>query len=245
VTRREEGGVITVVDGYRHVRDGAGWAHPIVGSSEGVTVGTTRGRVRSTVLREGLFRTRVDGRARSVAAAETSVGPAAFIGRVRHVLRQADDRLDRALDAVSHADDTYFWPLTDRRSATWATGRVVLLGDAAAGFLPTAGIGAGMAIESAGVLASHLRTTTAPLVPAASEDYERAQRPRVEAAQQNSRSLARLLFHRSRLLATARDTAVRFLPMRSALGPTRAILDQAPDVRHGVTEVPAEPSDDR
>ena len=44
-------------------------------------------------------------------------------------------------------------------------GRVVLLGDAAAGFLPTAGIGAGMALESALALTKELTRTDAKDIP--------------------------------------------------------------------------------
>src|SRR5699024_8935368 len=97
------------------------------------------------------------------------------------------------------------------RAPRWTTRRTVLLGDAAAGFLPTAGIGAGMAMESAWVLATMLRsllpTAEAGLVTdvtAARPDqanrvaadelaatlarYEQEQRPRVETAQDTSRS---------------------------------------------------------
>jgi salicylate hydroxylase len=166
--------------------------------------------------------------------ADTVVGPTRFAARAWGALRRVDDRFDRALAAVVTSDDAYYWSLIDCRSATWATGRVVLLGDAAAGFLPTAGIGAGMAIESAGVLAARLNAATAGQVPTALRDYERAQRPRVEAAQANSRRLARLLFRRSPLLAAARDAAVRILPLQSALGSIRALLEQAPDQHDGM-----------
>lgn len=161
--------------------------------------------------------------------ADTVAGPAQFAAHARRSLPLADDRFERALDAVARAADAYPWSLVDCRSATWATGRVVLLGDAAAGFLPTAGIGAGMAMESAGVLAANLHSTSTDQVPATLHDYERAQRPRVEAAQENSRRLARLLFRRSTVLAAARDAAVRILPLQATLGPIRMLLEQAPD----------------
>lgn len=63
-------------------------------------------------------------------------------------------------------DETLFlWPMTDVRSLRWVRGRVALVGDAAASFLPTAGIGASMALESAAVLADELslhEPTTSP-----------------------------------------------------------------------------------
>jgi 2-polyprenyl-6-methoxyphenol hydroxylase-like FAD-dependent oxidoreductase len=165
--------------------------------------------------------------------ADTVIGPTRFAARAWGALRRVDDRFDRARAAVVSSDNAYYWSLNDCRSATWATGRVVLLGDAAAGFLPTAGIGAGMAMESAGVLAARLHAATADQVPIVLRDYEREQRPRVEAAQANSRRLARLLFRRSPLLAAARDAAVRILPLQATLGPIRALLEQAPTQHDG------------
>ncbi|HWU74880.1 MAG TPA: FAD-dependent monooxygenase, partial [Rhodanobacter sp.] len=107
--------------------------------------------------------------------------------------------------------------------------RTVLLGDAAAGFLPTAGIGAGMAMESAGVLARRLLAADRAGVAAVLHDYETAQRPRVEAAQDNSRALMKYMFRRSRVLAAARDVAARLVSLKLVLGPIRKLLESAPD----------------
>ncbi|MEZ4331226.1 MAG: FAD-dependent monooxygenase [Myxococcota bacterium] len=66
-------------------------------------------------------------------------------------------RVDAWLGAVPDDDAAlFFWRLTDVRAADWTRGRVALLGDAAAASLPTAGIGASMAMESAAVLADEL-----------------------------------------------------------------------------------------
>jgi 2-polyprenyl-6-methoxyphenol hydroxylase-like FAD-dependent oxidoreductase len=56
-------------------------------------------------------------------------------------------------------EELFFWKLADQRAPSWVKGRVVLLGDAAGAFLPTAGIGASMAMESAAVLADELSRT--------------------------------------------------------------------------------------
>ena len=160
---------------------------------------------------------------------ETAAGPAAFVERVRAGLRTVGPRHERALAAVAAATDPYYWPMTDRRSPAWTRGRVVLLGDAAAGFMPTAGIGAGMAMESAWVLARLLRRTSRESVEVALRAYERAQRPRIEAAQDNSRALARMMFRRGRLLAVARELAVRLVSVRMALRPIRRLLESRPD----------------
>lgn len=162
---------------------------------------------------------------------ETAAGPAAFVAGVRRRLRHVDTRLDSALTAVTDADSPYYWSLTDCRVDAWAHDRVVLVGDAAVGFLPTAGIGACMAMESVWALGARLRTTTPDRVASTLTDFERAQRPRVEAAQDNSRGLARLMFHRSRALAKVRDVAARVVPMQTALRPIRKLLRTAPTAR--------------
>lgn len=161
---------------------------------------------------------------------DTRAGPQAFVEHIRGQLRCVDERMRRALAAVAqpHAQP-YFWPLTDCRSVPWTVGRTVLLGDAAAGFLPTAGIGAGMAMESAGVLAKRLLAADRAGVAAVLHDYETAQRPRVEAAQDNSRALMKYMFRRSRVLAAARDVAARLVSLKLVLGPIRKLLDSAPD----------------
>jgi 2-polyprenyl-6-methoxyphenol hydroxylase-like FAD-dependent oxidoreductase len=161
--------------------------------------------------------------------ADTAVGPARFVEQLRRRLTDVSPRVDRALAAVVDDPDPYYWSLTDCRADAWTTGHTVLVGDAAAGFLPTAGIGAGMAIESAWVLTRMLRHTDRPGLRRLLEAYETAQRPRVEAAQDNSRLLARLMFHRSRALAVLRDLAMRVVSVESALKPIQRLLAEQPD----------------
>lgn len=194
----------------------------------------------------------------------TAAGPHAFVARIRQRLTTIDPRVEQVLQALLADPDPYFWPLKDVRASRWTTTRTVLLGDAAAGFLPTAGVGAGMAIESAWVLARMLRTmlptaepgrtgsvTSAALSQAdrvAAADlaavlaaYEKTQRPRVETAQDTSRSLARLMFSESRILATLRDVAFRVLTVERAIRPIIDLLDHPPHpevVRSGVHHGP-------
>ncbi len=156
-------------------------------------------------------------------------GPRAFSDSVRARLTTVAPRVDRALRAVAAEPDPYYWPLNDGRAARWTTARTVLLGDAAAGFLPTAGIGAGMAMESAWVLARMLQHAPAVGLAEILGRYEAAQRPRVEAAQGNSRQLARYMFHRSRVLAVIRETAMRMLSVEVVLKPIRRLLQSPPD----------------
>lgn len=160
--------------------------------------------------------------------ADTRVGPERFVARIRGELTTRGGRVDHVLDAVARCPDAYYWPLTDCRSRQWAAGRVVLLGDAAAGFLPTAGIGAGTAMESAWVLAGTLRDVGRRDIPQALRAYERTQRPRVEAAHNTSRRLARLMFRRSRALATVRDAVISLASIEAAVRPIKKLLSNRP-----------------
>ncbi|PFG31703.1 FAD-dependent oxidoreductase [Paramicrobacterium agarici] len=157
---------------------------------------------------------------------DTAVGPVAFVDSIRSRLTSHTPRLERVLDAVTAAEDPFYWVLDDVRARPWASGRTVLLGDAAAGFLPTAGIGAGMAMESAWVLTGVLADAVSTDVGAALTAYEAEQRPRVESAQSNSRQLARLMFRRSTLLAHVRNIAMRLMTIEAALGPIKKLLQK-------------------
>jgi 2-polyprenyl-6-methoxyphenol hydroxylase-like FAD-dependent oxidoreductase len=163
-----------------------------------------------------------------VPRSEERAGLAAFAARVRREVPGAGTRMDRVLGEIGDGREHYFWSLLDRRSAVWSVGRVGLLGDAAAGFLPTAGIGAGMAIEAAGVLAEHLKDCARGQVASALKEYERVEKPRVEAAQQNSRQLARLMFNTGKTATVLRDAATRFVPLGAALRPIRRLLESGP-----------------
>lgn len=159
---------------------------------------------------------------------DTRNGPAAFIRTIGERITTTSPRTTDALTRIRDTTTSYFWPLYDKRSTTWRSKRFILLGDAAAGFLPTAGIGACMAIESAHVLSKHLSAANPRNLHRHLADYERHQRPRVEAAQDNSRTLARLMFNHSRTMAVARDIAARWVPINTALRPIRGLLETPP-----------------
>ena len=161
--------------------------------------------------------------------ADTADGPAPFVTGMRRRLKTVNPRLDNALTAVVDDPKPYYWSLVDRRAPTWTTEHTVLVGDAAAGFLPTAGIGAGMAMESAWVLGRMLRHADRAELADLLRAYERTQRPRVEAAQDNSRQLANLMFRRSRSLAVLRDLAMRMMSVQAAIRPIQRLLQNQPD----------------
>ncbi|WP_378729934.1 FAD-dependent oxidoreductase [Nocardia brasiliensis] len=161
--------------------------------------------------------------------ADTDAGPGPFVNQVRRRLTTIDPRVERALQAVLDDPGRYYWPLTDCRAPAWTTGRSVLLGDAAAGFLPTAGLGAGMALESAWVLSRMLRRARPDTIEPLLRAYQYTQRPRVEAAQNTSRRLARIMFRRSRTIALLRDVALRATSVEVALKPIQRLIDDRPD----------------
>lgn len=156
-------------------------------------------------------------------------GTAAFAGMVRSRVGDLGPRLDAALDAVASADEPYLWSLDDARVSRWVLPGGALIGDAAAGFLPTAGIGAGMAMESAwmlGRMLTHADRSTMRTVLAA---WEKVQRPRVESAQTNSRLLAKLMFRRGKISAWLRESVMRVMSVRAALGPILRLVADRPD----------------
>lgn len=107
-------------------------------------------------------------------------------------------------DEIWH-DDFY-----DLRLDEWTKGRVVLIGDAAHAPLPTAGVGASMAMESAAVLADELTRTDSEFVHLALDHYVTRRRDRVDHVQDKSRQLGTFaLFDHSSLLAVLRDQAVK------------------------------------
>ena len=136
--------------------------------------------------------------------------------RLRAHLAGMGERVDAILDALPGDDaDLFFWRLRDVRAASWRIGRVVLLGDAAAGFLPTAGIGASMAMESAAVLADELTRADAATVGHALDFFVARRRERVESIQDDSRKLARMVFVESRTIAAIRNVLTRFYSVES------------------------------
>ena len=102
--------------------------------------------------------------------------------------------------------------MSDVRSDRWVDGRVVLCGDAATGFLPTAGVGASNAMRAAAALADELSRADAATVPLALELYEKRCRHVIEANQAESRRLARAMFLDRRGLGWFRDRVAQLIP---------------------------------
>lgn len=136
----------------------------------------------------------------------------------------------RAADvAASFPDETkglYYWNLEDQRAERWTHGRVALLGDAACSFLPAAGVGASMAMESAAVLADELSRTDAKFLPNALALYEKRRKHRAEAAQKEARKLAAWLTTESSAMAWTRDQFMKAASIDSLVGSIRKSLSE-------------------
>jgi FAD-dependent urate hydroxylase len=129
-------------------------------------------------------------------------------------------------DLKPDSPDPFFWDFHDCRSAVWRKGRIVLLGDAATGFIPTAGVGATMAMESAAALNDELSRTDARRVEQALDLYEKRHRKRVEAAQESSRQIGRMMFVNSPLLAWGRDRLLNFYTIEELVRAIAKLADE-------------------
>ena len=111
----------------------------------------------------------------------------------------------------------FYWPLKDVQCQHWFRKQVVLVGDAVIGFLPTAGIGASMAMESAAVLAEELARTDKQHLEWALQLYEKRRQQRVLAVQRDSRRLAQYMLVKSPLLVALRNQLLRYYPVKSLM----------------------------
>jgi 2-polyprenyl-6-methoxyphenol hydroxylase-like FAD-dependent oxidoreductase len=82
-----------------------------------------------------------------------------------------------------------------------------------------------MAMHSAAALSDELSRTDAAHVTHALKLYVRRQRPAVDAAQRNSRQLARLMMLNSRPTAWLRDRVLRFYSLKQLLKEIRGVME--------------------
>jgi 2-polyprenyl-6-methoxyphenol hydroxylase-like FAD-dependent oxidoreductase len=131
--------------------------------------------------------------------------------KVREYLGVMGPKVADLVEAIpDDLGELFWWRLSDYRCEQWVSGRVALLGDAACAFLPTAGVGASMALESAAVLNDELSRTDAKFLPAALDHYERRRKRRAEAFQDDSRKLGSMMMLDSAPMAWGRDQLLHF-----------------------------------
>ncbi|MFI9402385.1 FAD-dependent oxidoreductase [Nocardia sp. NPDC052316] len=146
------------------------------------------------------------------AAALPAAGAPATPKQLRHRLDGVAGPMNWMIDALADIDEVGSFDLDDLRMPHWQFGRVVLLGDAAAAFLPTAGVGASMAMESALVLAEELSKADAAQAPDALRHYVQRRRTRVDAVQNRSRWLIPVMLRRSGFGTAVRNALLRAMP---------------------------------
>ncbi|MBI1387060.1 MAG: NAD(P)-binding protein [bacterium] len=135
-------------------------------------------------------------------------------------------RIQAILDAIKDEQAPFFWDFHDCHTQRWVKGRVVLLGDAAVGFLPTAGIGASMAMESAAVLNDELSRTDARFIEKALRLFEKRHRKRAESAQRTSRRLGNIMTVKSAPLVWARNQMLRWYTLKMLISGIAKIMDE-------------------
>ncbi|MEQ8789210.1 MAG: NAD(P)/FAD-dependent oxidoreductase [Pirellulaceae bacterium] len=132
------------------------------------------------------------------------------VARMREAFGMLGGAAPRILAAVAEDDEVFYTEYADIRMPTWHEGRVVLLGDAGSALLPTAGVGASMAMESAAVLADELSRADARTIPHALALFEKRRHGRVDKVQADSRTLAKMMFIESTPLSFGRDVLMKF-----------------------------------
>ena len=138
----------------------------------------------------------------------------------------SDEIVQPLLRALEQRPAPFYWDLHDYRAAVWQVGRVVLVGDAACGFLPTAGIGATMALNGAAVLADELSRVDATYVCNGLKLYVERQKVRTEAAQSKSRQLGELMFVHDKPAAWGRDHLMHFYTPHEFAHDTTKLMEQ-------------------
>ncbi|WP_432798018.1 FAD-dependent oxidoreductase [Poriferisphaera sp. WC338] len=121
---------------------------------------------------------------------------------------------DAMADMPGDDEHAVYWRLADCVHKKWHTKRVVLVGDAAAGIMPTAGAGASIAMESAAVLADELLRVDEGCVERALRLYEKRRRKKVMAMVRQSRKLARMMVKTSKWAMRKRFLFIRYMPSR-------------------------------
>lgn len=142
------------------------------------------------------------------------LGQQKFIKKIQDDILPEYQSLHKALNILAANDHPYYWEFHDVKTNKWFKQNVVLLGDAACGFLPTAGVGASMAMDSASALIDELSRSDSEHLEYSLKLFETRQKKRVESAQTDSRTLAKIMFVKSKLVSSIRDYSIRFYTLK-------------------------------
>jgi 2-polyprenyl-6-methoxyphenol hydroxylase-like FAD-dependent oxidoreductase len=145
------------------------------------------------------------------AEAMSAAEPHDLAGRkavLRDIFADGGWECDRILAAMDGVDDLYFDRVSQIRMDRWSSGRVALIGDAAACASLLAGEGTGLAMVEAYVLAGELHRAGAD-VSAALSRYEERLRPFIAAKQEAARKFAGAFAPKTELGIAVRNLATR------------------------------------
>ncbi|MEV5892793.1 FAD-dependent monooxygenase [Nonomuraea fuscirosea] len=136
------------------------------------------------------------------------------VGRQRELLAAAYEGVGweagELIRRMWRAEDFYFDSISQVRMESWSRGRVVLLGDAAACPSPLSGMGTGLAVVSAYVLAGEL--AAAPDHRTAFAAYEREVRDYAEGCRRSAEGVAGFMVPENRFMAWFVNQNHRLLP---------------------------------
>jgi 2-polyprenyl-6-methoxyphenol hydroxylase-like FAD-dependent oxidoreductase len=151
--------------------------------------------------------------------------PAERPEKLRKAFAGVGGLVPQVIDQLPRGEEIWHDDFDDVRLPRWSRGRVLLIGDASAAILPTAGIGASMAMESAAALADELSRADAASIDLTIRLFVKRRRKRVDSVQTASRRLLRLSLLRSRALTAVRNRMVPWFSDKQLLGSLVRVLE--------------------
>lgn len=116
------------------------------------------------------------------------------IATIREAFKDFEGMPEHFLSKISNPDEIFHIDFFDIKTPEWVNKRVVMIGDAAHAVLPTGGVGATLAMESASVLVDELSRADSKYLNFALNNYVARRRKRVDRIQAESRSYGKVMF---------------------------------------------------
>lgn len=154
-----------------------------------------------------------------------AAGLEAFVKQTSEKLKPEFKLPKKAISKFLQEESPFFWEFHDCKTATWQVGNVILLGDAATGFLPTAGVGASIAMDSAAALVDELTRVDKEHIQYGLKLFVNRQKSRVEKAQKDSRSLGKMMFINSSFLTFIRNEILPLYSLQKMLKDLSRVME--------------------